>query len=905
MQSWESLQPYTRADRRWFEPLGSYHPSDEHLAVFRAAMPPGWSLRRRGLWFIADRAGVTMPEQGWKLHVSTTGEHSVRALRAALPVLRDNDTPFKFLLDPQSVDYTNGKVFSRTASGKFITVYPGTDELFHTVGAALADALEGYGGPYILSDRRWPGSTAVYYRYGGFTGVSRLRVDGARSLMFTSPDGELVPDVRNPYWSAPAWVADPFPATGRPDVEDGDDDGLLGGRFEVRSAITFNNRGGVYLATDRDTDAEVVLKEARPGIMVAGRPADEVLRKEYELLSALAGTGHFVRPVDFFVEEGHAFLAEEKLDPQTYGQFCISKNPLYKLDLTPAAMTRYFTRLRGLWRQIAEAIAAAHRRGILLGDLSHTNVLVDPDGDRVRIIDLEAAVRDGTDVHLGIHTSGLGSPRLVATRRYDRANDWHALGGLMLGSIQLATSTIGFHRPALRRHLDALADDLALPTELVKLIGDLMDADASPQADEVLRLIAALPLDDHAPWRSELAPGRPAVAADGPDDDELAEVVEQVVRYVTTTARPERTDRLFPAHPMVYETNPLGVAWGAYGVLHGLWHFTGSVPPRLLAWALQRDTGSKACPPGLYAGQAGMAWVLEEVGRGDAAASLMDQARTHPLRFAAQDVLSGAAGYGMACLRLAKRLGDDRLMEDARAAGSALEASCVRDAGGARWPMPADMDPQRRVRVGYAYGAAGIALFLLYLHLATGEERWYDLGRAALAHDLGQGVRHDQRLWVFPRYAARGEDDDTVLRSYWDEGTAGVATTALRYLTARPDDAELRTLVPELLADSCRKYVVFPQLFHGLAGLGNVLLDAGELLGEQRWFDEARRAAAGVLLARVERPEGLVFPGEQALRETVDLATGSTGVTLFLHRLRHARPGTRTNTNFVVDELLP
>ncbi|MFI5491761.1 class III lanthionine synthetase LanKC [Actinoplanes sp. NPDC051859] len=894
MQSWESLQPFTWAHHRWFEPLGRYRPGPEHLAEFRSAMPPGWTLRRRGLWFIADRAGVELPGQGWKLHVSTTSEHSVRVLRAALPILRDTGTLFKFLLDPTAVDYTNGKLGARTASGKFLTVYPDTDDSFRTVGAALAEALAEYGGgPYILSDRRWPGSTAVYYRYGGFTGVSRLRPDGTRSLMIREPGGALVPDQRKPYWSPPAWVEDPFP-----EAAENTDDGLLGGRFEVRSAITFSNRGGVYLGTDSETGADVVLKEARPGVVVGRppQPADDVLCKEHHLILALADTGLVVPAVAHFTEGGHAFLVEERLDPQTYGQFCIRHNPLYKLDFAPELWIRYYGALRDVWRQLAEVIAAAHERGILLGDLSHTNVMVNPGTERIRLIDLEAAVREDVDAHLGVHTSGLSSPRQVATGRADRAGDWHAFGGLMLGGIKLATSTIGLHRPALDRYLRTLTADLALPADLGRLIADLMDPDASPVAADVVRRLDALSFDDHLPWREPVPLARPATAADGPDDDELAAAVTEAVRYLTGTADPDRTDRLFPAHPMVYESNPLGVAWGAYGVLHGLWHLTGAVPERLLAWALQREAGPAACPPGLYNGQAGIAWVLDELGHSATAAALMDQARSHPLRFTTHDVLHGTAGYGMACLRLAERLGDDRLMADARAAGAALEAACIRDGSTVHWP-----DQEGRTRVGYAYGGAGIALFLLYLHLATGAEKWYDLGRAALAHDLRQGVLHDDRLWVFPRYADR---DDQVLRNYWDEGTAGVSTTALRYLVARPDD-ELRRVVPQLLADSCRKYVVFPQLFHGLAGMGTVLLDAGELLGEQRWLDEARRAAAGVLLDRVDRPEGLVFPGEQALRETTDLATGSTGVALFLDRLRKARPGTRTNTTFVVDELLP
>jgi hypothetical protein len=99
--------------------------------------------------------------------------------------------------------------------------------------------------------------------------------------------------------------------------------------------------------------------------------------------------------------------------------------------------------------------------------------------------------------------------------------------------------------------------------------------------------------------------------------------------------------------------------------------------------------------------------------------------------------------------------------------------------------------------------------------------------------------------------------------------------------------------------------VVFPQLFHGLAGLGNALLDLWDFGLGERSLEEAWRVASGILLFRIERDEGLAFPGEQAIRESTDFATGSAGICLFLHRLLHADNGVRVgNFNFVLDNLL-
>jgi len=515
MYAWETLTLYCAHNRRWFETSSRYLPDGTHLTVYRALMPAEWRLRRRGLWYIADPPDTPVALQGWKLHVTAPVDGTVEVLRRALPGLRDALVPFKFLLDPRTNAMTSRKTWPRGSSGKFLTVYPPSEERFLEIADWLAEALDGIAGPYILSDRRYRGSKAVYYRYGGFVGLPQLQPDGTAMLMIKAPDGSLVPDLRQPYWHAPEWAGNPVADDGD---EGSDDDQLLGGRFAVTAALSFSNQGGVYVASDARTGRDVAIKEARPHVLCgsANAQAVDVLEKEHRLLQLLADTGRFVRPVAFFREWEHAFLAEERLDGQQLGQLSISLNPLCNLDLTGPAFHDYLTRMRDLWRQVAEAIAAAHERGVLLGDLSFTNVMV-VDGDRtVKVIDLEAAVQEGIDPELGIHTIGFASPRTVETNRYDRANDYHALGALMLGSLMVVNSTVGYYRPALRRFLDALAADLALPPALVVLIADLTDEEARDwDPNEVLARIDALDFSAAeppplAPLTSRRESGRPS-----------------------------------------------------------------------------------------------------------------------------------------------------------------------------------------------------------------------------------------------------------------------------------------------------------------------------------------------------------------------------------------------------------
>ncbi|NJO66111.1 MAG: hypothetical protein HC832_00315 [Leptolyngbyaceae cyanobacterium RM1_405_57] len=306
----EAVELYTQFHPRWFESVQHYEPSDEYINVYSKIIPTSWHLQRKGLWYYAAPDQATLPAQGWKLHISVCTEDSEALLLKTLPIILEEAVYFKFLLDPRITSLINGKLWFRNSSGKFVTIYPTSLDQFYRLGYRLSGELSSFVGPYILSDRRWPGSRSVYYRYGGFSADSVLNLDGTRRHVITSPNGELVPDLRLPYWNHPEWAKDPF-------LEDEQyvEPGLIldEGRFSLTSALSFSNRGGVYKGIDNHTGREVVLKEARPYVEIGNYRLEAValLEKEYNILRCLASTGYFVQPVKFFRAWEHAFLVEE------------------------------------------------------------------------------------------------------------------------------------------------------------------------------------------------------------------------------------------------------------------------------------------------------------------------------------------------------------------------------------------------------------------------------------------------------------------------------------------------------------------------------------------------------------------------------------------------------------------
>ncbi len=267
MHTLEALELYSQFHPRWFEGPDAYAPTSEYVDVVNALLPQDWTIERQGLWYFAhppEKSGPKgeQPEHGWKLHVSVSTNESTRALGAALRALREEAAPFKFLLDCRITSFANGKLWPRGSSGKFLAVYPRDVEQFRRLGERLAENLAGFSGPYILSDRRWPGSASLYYRYGGFRLRSRLQADGLRRPVIQSPTGEMELDLRMPYWTPPVWATDPFPAEEK--ATTAKQQAFGDGRFTIESALSFSNRGGVYKGRDRQDGPDGCAQRSPP-----------------------------------------------------------------------------------------------------------------------------------------------------------------------------------------------------------------------------------------------------------------------------------------------------------------------------------------------------------------------------------------------------------------------------------------------------------------------------------------------------------------------------------------------------------------------------------------------------------------------------------------------------------------
>ena len=202
---------------------------------------------------------------------------------------------------------------------------------------------------------------------------------------------------------------------------------LVDGRYEVVSRIARGGMATVYLAIDRRLDREVALKVMHPHLAEGATGSDFVarFRREARTAARLAHPG-LVSVFDQGVDGDTSYLTMEYVDGTTLRRELAEQGAL-----TVGGALR-------MAEQVLDALAAAHRAGLVHRDIKPENVLIDGDG-RVKLGDfgLARAVTEVTSTTTGtvFGTVAYLAPELVARGVTDARTDVYACGILLFETL--------------------------------------------------------------------------------------------------------------------------------------------------------------------------------------------------------------------------------------------------------------------------------------------------------------------------------------------------------------------------------------------------------------------------------------------------------------------------------------
>jgi len=287
----------------------------------------------------------------------------------------------------------------------------------------------------------------------------------------------------------------------------------LAGRYRIGCELGRGGMGVVYEAKHLALGCEVALKTLHPW-MLADR--DAVARFTREARSA-ASIGHpgIVQVFDLATDQGITFLAMERLRGEDLRQ---------RLERSGAlSIARVIT----LGRELAQAIAAAHQRGVLHRDLTPRNVFLATDdlgNECVKVLDFgiakltESLSGDGVSESLPpFGTLMYMAPERIAGTPADARVDVYAIGALLYEALTAAPpfAVRPYAELALKIALESPARLRALrpeaPAPLIAIIERAMHKDPRKRWDSAQELANALLALSPVP--TEISARRPELSA--------------------------------------------------------------------------------------------------------------------------------------------------------------------------------------------------------------------------------------------------------------------------------------------------------------------------------------------------------------------------------------------------------
>ncbi len=822
----KQYEVYCLKDRLFYDVLDGQE--SPAFAIVDEPLPEGWQRIQRSEWTVYVPPVNVIPSQGWKIHVSATHENAPDVLVRVRDYCVPKGISFKHLRSVNMLLMRNAKYSPRGASGKLVTIYPRDEAELELIIDELGATLAGEPGPYILSDLRI-GEGPLHVRYGGFTELHCEDESGRLVAAIEDGDGKLVPDRRDPVFTVPAWVTPPKCLA--PHIDARNAVTMAGIPYRITEALHFSNGGGVYAGEDTRDGRRVVLKEGRPHAGLAADGADAVtrVRREHDILQLLSGIDGVPEVLDYFVVGDHHFLVEEFVAGRPLNTFFAERHPMLDPEPDPQDLADYAAWAMKVYAGTEQIIEKVHARGVAFNDLHMFNVMVDED-DTVALIDFEAAAPAAERRRQTLANPGFLAPP-------DRR-------GTDIDAYSLACLKIALFTPT----TNLFMLDLAKAAHLAEVIAEWF-----PVPEEWLRQA----VDEIT--RGE--PGRRPIPRLAPEPPGWANARALLSKAILASATPERDDRLFPGDIQQFGSGGLGMAFGAAGVLYTLDVTGAGVDPAHENWLIEHATD----PPqgtglGLYDGLHGAAYGLAHLGHLDAAAKVIDICLGERWEKMGIDLQGGLPGIVLNLDHLAGLLTSPDLRE-AAARGAQIVADHVLASG----EVPA--------RPGLMRGMSGPALMFIRLYERTGDANLLDLAARAINLDL-DGCKTDKN-------GALHVDDHTRILPYLARGSVGIGMVIDDYLAHREDE-RFREARPKIQTAALTRYYAQSGLFAGRAGMLLHLARQRDPRAEMHVRDMAWHA--------LSYGGGLAFPGENLLRMSMDLATGTAGVLLALGAALHDGP---------------
>jgi serine/threonine protein kinase len=838
--------------------------------------------------------------QGWLLHICVIEFEFTALLHTVLPLLKEHKVPFKIPVNYAIANSILSGYFGYHQLGKLITLYPETDNQAVELATILVSLTQDYQGPAIPTDVHLGGG--VYTRYGGFKPLQVTTPDGNIQKFIYNQKGELIEDKYMVPFQLPQNISWPFTALASPKPPKSKK--FLNKRYLPINYLKRDAKGDVIKALHFKHWRQIewcIIKQGKQymNMDMEGRDIRDRLKWQFQLHKKLEDIIPVPKAIDLFDKNGDCYFVMELVNGENIGDVITGiyqgRNWLCLPATDKVSLLDYLL-------QLIHDMEKLFDMGLVHRDLNSRNFLLTEERV-IKLIDLElmySFLDNEPNPPFVLGSPGYMSPEQWQMQPATIEQDIYGLGALMI-KFFTSLSPIKFNTgyPELLEYaLQFLIGDEQIVRLLLSCLSYIPDQRPSiTQIKETIFTVKentqgeqSLSLDNQVTFfentvNKELINGAIASLSHAPL------LSDQGLWHSKTI----HADKQLSNELVDFSIYP-GLHSGISGVLY------------LLAQARQAGFEVEHCRqayeynlqflltnyvallpnviPGYYTGAAGIGlalaagvqagWILPS--------EILQTQIMSSLGLPNNDinVATGIAGQGLAALYCSRMLEQLDIHDLVTQYADQLINQQAKDGS---WLLKKVGVQEKGIKIsGFSYGIAGIIYFLMeyadvYQNLAT--RRAAEKG---LAYLMSKAVQINGRCtWNI-------NDKNKMEDPWFDYGFSGIALTFLRAyeLFHREDYKQLATAAlrnhPLLITTP------YLSISRGVAGLGELYLEAARILKEPEWQQRADWVASFLnhtyLLQASETVSWLTSLGTTT---TADLMDGNAGIIHFL--IRHAHPG--------------
>ncbi|MBL6010657.1 class III lanthionine synthetase LanKC [Bacillus halotolerans] len=800
------------------------------------------STEYKSPWKFYNNPNHTLKEQGWKIHISATMNNAQDILKVVSQIIFKHQIPFKHIKDKQSLFNMNSKHGNRTSSGKFIAIYPSSDNMFFGLLNELYEELKHYeNGPYILNDKSWKDSN-IYYRYGAFKNIYNERGE----LCIKDENGNLIPDNRQPYYKIPEFVSDfdqyldtKNNLLDTQDVSNFND-------YEFQGVLRFNNGGGIYTGIRKSDGKKVVIKEGRPKVGLDGQLNDAIdrLNIEKEALNTLTEVEGVVNVLDYFKAWKHVFLVEEFVEGVTLQSWCAINYP-FNIENDK---NEYISKVKKIINSLIETIKLVHSKDVGMGDLQPQNIMITPESN-VKIIDFEAASALSEE-NGALQTIGYTNKK----NKNHKERDWYALKKVLRFCILPIGPVTDIEESIKKKHDIWIENEFGKDVyQYVVNTENLCDRYLSDTKEKIFK----------NNYDSEIKKKM-----------DMSKVINGLRNSIESNMLPNSSLIHGDVRQFVMPSGKLNVLTGGTGAALALYR-SGNVNKQVRDWienVLLKKLHVLNDDIGLFTGRAGIAATLYELGYIEEAMNLFNNLSYEDMKDIS--LRSGLSGIGLSLISLYLEEDNDDFLVTSEKIADQIENRIIEDDKLSATDFAA-------VPIGLIDGWSGISLFYAALYSVTKKEKYYVKSKEYIEWDL-KHCKVDEETNTLQTY----DDQNPRLLPYLSGGSIGIGV-AIWYLNYVGNNNLFREELEQIINLNKVRIAYSGGLFDGV---GSFLLIPSMTKENNEISQQIELALKKLELFLIRKDDQVLFPGNFSFRLADDYYSGSAGIILGINSIQFSNP---------------